>query len=398
MTDPLGQSQVIPYLIGLCKAGYTFSLLSCEKKDRLQKNEQHIRKLLAPYPIQWHPIPYTPSPPILAKYWDLHQLKKTACQIYETQPFAMTHCRSYVPTDIGLQLKKKYGTKLFFDMRGFWVDERVDGGLWNLRNPIYKIAYWRYKQKEAQYLQQADMTISLTHAGIQEMKTWDSYQEGQRLEMIQCSTDFDLFQLHTPQKREAARKQLGLAPNELIFAYLGNIGTWYMLDEMLQFFKQAKQSYPNAQFLFLTHETPATIYGYLSKYQLNPSDFVITFAARQEVATLMAAADIGLFFIKPAYSKISSSPTKLGELLAMGMPVICNAGVGDVREIIQATNSGMALEKFDATSFQQVINQIPQLLQKDGANIRQKAIENYSLQKAIGRYVQLYKEVLSYEG
>ena len=33
MTDPLGQSQVIPYLQGLSKHGYEIFLLSCEKKQ-----------------------------------------------------------------------------------------------------------------------------------------------------------------------------------------------------------------------------------------------------------------------------------------------------------------------------------------------------------------------------
>ena len=33
MTDPLGQSQVIPYLQGLSKKGFQFYLLSCEKPE-----------------------------------------------------------------------------------------------------------------------------------------------------------------------------------------------------------------------------------------------------------------------------------------------------------------------------------------------------------------------------
>ena len=41
MTDPLGQSQVLPYLCGLSKSGYQFTILSFEKKQRL-KNERHI--------------------------------------------------------------------------------------------------------------------------------------------------------------------------------------------------------------------------------------------------------------------------------------------------------------------------------------------------------------------
>ena len=31
MTDPLGQSQVLPYLIGLTKEGFTFHIISFEK-------------------------------------------------------------------------------------------------------------------------------------------------------------------------------------------------------------------------------------------------------------------------------------------------------------------------------------------------------------------------------
>ena len=37
LTDPLGQSQIIPYLAGLSKANYQFTILSVEKKQRLSK-------------------------------------------------------------------------------------------------------------------------------------------------------------------------------------------------------------------------------------------------------------------------------------------------------------------------------------------------------------------------
>ena len=45
MTDPLGQSQVIPYLQGLSKAGYDIFLLSCEKKQVFDQNKAAIEKL-----------------------------------------------------------------------------------------------------------------------------------------------------------------------------------------------------------------------------------------------------------------------------------------------------------------------------------------------------------------
>jgi hypothetical protein len=45
MTDPLGQSQVIPYLAGLSAKGYVFTLISCEKEDAYKKNRDKIDKL-----------------------------------------------------------------------------------------------------------------------------------------------------------------------------------------------------------------------------------------------------------------------------------------------------------------------------------------------------------------
>ena len=44
MTDPLGQSQVLPYLRGLSKEGYEFHLISFEKPDRYE-NIENIFKL-----------------------------------------------------------------------------------------------------------------------------------------------------------------------------------------------------------------------------------------------------------------------------------------------------------------------------------------------------------------
>ena len=58
-------------------------------------------------------------------------------------------------------------------MRGFWADERVDGKLWDLKNPIYKWVYNYFKRKELQFLNNADYTVSLTFSGKEEMLKWE---------------------------------------------------------------------------------------------------------------------------------------------------------------------------------------------------------------------------------
>ena len=66
-------------------------------------------------------------------------MQKLSFQLHREHSFKLVHCRSYISALVGLKLQKKFGLKFIFDIRGFWADERVDGGIWNLNNPIFKI-------------------------------------------------------------------------------------------------------------------------------------------------------------------------------------------------------------------------------------------------------------------
>ena len=76
----------------------------------------------------------------------------------------------------GLHLQRKYGVKFIFDMRGFWADERVDGKIWNLSNPIFNTIYKYFKKKEKAFLEEADYIISLTEHARDVIHTWASVQ------------------------------------------------------------------------------------------------------------------------------------------------------------------------------------------------------------------------------
>ncbi|RYG29944.1 MAG: glycosyltransferase, partial [Chitinophagaceae bacterium] len=52
MTDPLGQSQVIPYLKGLTAAGYRFTILSCDKPENYQSGKDQVFETLEKLKVQ----------------------------------------------------------------------------------------------------------------------------------------------------------------------------------------------------------------------------------------------------------------------------------------------------------------------------------------------------------
>jgi glycosyltransferase involved in cell wall biosynthesis len=394
MTDPLGQSQVIPYLIGLSKAGYKITLLSCEKKEKYEQQGQYIHSLLKENDIQWAYIFFTSSPPILAKYYDLFQLKRKAVQLQKAHNFSLVHCRSYVSAAVGLMLKQKFGLKFLFDIRGFWVDERVDGGLWNLKNPIYKYAYKKYKIKEANYISNADTIVSLTENGKREMQKWKSCK-GTVIDVIPCCADYDLFSIQTSSEKESGKVSLGFSKTDFVLSYLGSIGTWYMLDEMLDFFVVLKSYKNNAKFLFVSNGEEIIIQDAAKRKRISIADIKIVNAKRKDVPQSIKASDLSLSFIKPAYSKKSSSPTKLGELLAMGIPTVCNTKIGDIDEIIIDTRGGLLINGFGVSEYKKAIEQLDEFYKKyNPEEIRERSKKQYDLNNGVEKYKVIYQRLL----
>ncbi len=148
LTDPLGQSQILPYLRELSKHGFQFTILSFEKKERYQKEKGIVNDALNSSGIKWVPLWFTSSPPVVSKIYDRWQLKRKVLDLHRLENFDMIHCRSYVAAEMGLFLKNRLGTKFLFDMRGFWADEKVDSHQWNQNNYLYRLIYKHYKKKE----------------------------------------------------------------------------------------------------------------------------------------------------------------------------------------------------------------------------------------------------------
>lgn len=395
MTDPLGQSQVLPYLTGLSKQGYSFTIISFEKSNKYLANKNLINQICNEAQIQWIPLTYTKRPPVLSTLWDYRKMIRKARLLHQANPFDLVHCRSYIAALAGLSLKKSVGLKFLFDMRGFWADERVDGNLWNLRNPGYKLIYNFFKSKERDFLTYADKTISLTEAGKLEMLRWDIPNLTQeKIQVIPCAADFNLFRLSSPEYQEEAKLNLGFKKDDFVLSYVGSIGTWYLLNEMASFFRFLKQKCNHAKFLMLTPDNADYIKNVLKQHSINLNDVVIKYATRTQLPALAYASDFNIFFIKPAYSKIASSPTKLGEMLAMGIPVICNSGVGDVAQIVTETKSGFCIDDFSESTFNMVIDRMLSYKNYDRAAIRNKAQKIYDLQWGIKSYLDVYNQLM----
>ena len=397
MTDPLGQSQVIPYLAGLTEYGYEFTILSCDKPKKYADHKEYVMNLLKPYSIKWISIPYHKKPPVLSSYYDFLMLKKKAKELYKKEKFDMVHTRPGVPTLVALWLKKKYGLKFLNDIRGFWADERVDGGMWNMKNPLFKAIYKWFKKKEFECLEIADYNTCLTFKAKEEILSWKNIpNQPINITVIPCSVDMELFDPENIDQgfESCFKKELNIKDSDFIISYLGSIGGWYLTDEMMQFCKIASDKIPNAKFLFISPHNHSIIAAAAKKFGIPRKKFLVKYGKRHEVPALLSFSNYSIFFIKPCYSKLSSSPTKHGEIMAMGIPVITNAGVGDVEQIVEKYKSGFVLKQLNEQQFLLTSESISKGISFDKKEIRNGAKEFYDLQHAIDKYRKIYDSVL----
>jgi glycosyltransferase involved in cell wall biosynthesis len=397
MTDPLGQSQVISYLTGLSKKGISIQLVSFEKRERYGIHKKKIESLLAQTNITWHPVFYTKNPPILSTLFDLVKLNYKCRKLNSIYKFSLVHCRSYITSLIGLRLKKKYGIKFIFDMRAFYADERVDGGLWPQNRFIYRKIYNYFKRKELEFINNADYTISLTEKGKEIIGNWKGVKNNfVPIQVIPCCVDLEKF---NPEKisegqLDKIREQLSIQKDQKILSYVGSVGTWYLPDEMMQFFKKIKQKFPNALFLFITGETEKNIFSIANKNGVSPNDIRVVECLHHQVPEFLSTSNYSLFFIKPAFSKSGSSPTKMGEIMALGIPLICNRGVGDVESIVKDTGCGVLLNDFSDSSFQNTVEELS-ASNFDKQKLRIGATKYYSLERGVELYWEVYEKLLA---
>ncbi len=309
------------------------------------------------------------------------------------EKFDVLHARVHIPM-LMAALARRYSAdkpKLLFDIRGFFPEEYTDAGIWPEGGWLYRSA----KRVEAWLMNEADGFVVLTEKAREilfpESKNGGFDDDGRPVEVIPCCVDISRFE--NAISRDAARLRLGVG-NRFVAAYVGSFGGWYLTDEMMEFFEAVREFRPDAFILILTQREKEKIAGELKKRGFAEGDFLVESVRPAEIAGYVAAADVAISFIKACYSKLSSSPTKIAEYLACGVPIIANRGVGDVDELIEANRVGSVLEDLSRESYLKALQEITSLGDVSGRS-RETARREFDLEKVGGeRYRRVYERLL----
>ena len=129
---------------------------------------------------------------------------------------------------------------------------------------------------------------------------------------------------------------------------------------------------------------------------VDPADYVITRAKPDEVGRYLAGVDFALCFYQPKFSEIAASPTKVGEYLGAGLPVVATAGIGDLDALVEGHDVGVLVDDFSPGAYADAFERVLRLAEDPGCRDRCRAVARTHLSlHAVGipRYDRLYHEV-----
>lgn len=391
LLEPIGQSQILPYLEGLSRRGLEFALLTFEKPEDMTSGLATVEKTrtrLGAAGILWVPLRYHKHPALLSTLYDVACGTVWALRLARGHRAQLLHVRSYVPAVMALPSRWFLRCPLLFDIRGFWVDERVEGGIWRRG-----IIYWLAKRVEWLLYRNADAVVSLTVAGKGVVEGLPAVAgRGIPIEVIPTCVDTERFAAKVADK--ALMERAGFE-GKVVFAYIGSVGTWYALDRTLDFFRALGQEISNAAFLFVVRGTGNELRVQLKQCGLDAVSLVVPGVSHEQIPKWLSIATVGTAFIRPTPSKVASFPTKIGEYLASGLPVVVSAGVGDCDRLIEADQVGVIIREHTPEAYRRAVKALRELLEDPGLSdrCRQVALTHLSLSQGVMRYHALYRRL-----
>mgnify|MGYP001079220823 CR=1 FL=1 len=327
LCDPLGYSQVLRYLLRLDNR-FEIRIISFESRENFDSgNVESVRKELSARSVHWNPLKanrrgWLPGVCISVLKMMMLVAFSRLCG------YRIFHCRSYVPAFIGLLFSLCFGSKLIFDMRGFWVDELCASG----RIVPHSISYKILRFLESAVVNRADAIVVLTYVARNFLSNKYSKEVGERTYVI--STCVDRTRFLVPANRDL----IGESENNLVFSVVGTISSgWFDRDRLASWIDVCLSNYKDSVFKIVSLDSSLVIENFVFKYDLRRfgQRIVHSPVEPKDIPNELCTHHLsGIFYSGFGRSELGRAPTKIGELLAAGVPFVISPGIGDIDHIL----------------------------------------------------------------
>lgn len=386
--EQLGQSQVFPYVKGLARVR-PFILLTFEKSVDLNDltRRKQFELMTKEIGIKWIPLRYHHKPSSISKIYDILIGFMVCIYICTFCKIKIVHARGYVAAVLGLWLKNIFRVRFIFDMRGFWVDQRIELGIWHEGTIIVRFARWM----ESKFLQSADVVFALSSAAVLAMKKWPAVIDRDiRFEVVTTCTDLNLFKPPLSIDRSNVGRNFTLG-------YVGNAGPGYKLDPVFEMYRAIQRIEPLAKLKIVNRNDHVLIKEKLNAYGIKNNEVELISCEYPEVPSEMWGIDLGIFFYEWRKTHVSSVPTRMGEFLACGVPCLSDENGAGFLNILENEGVGIVLRSMDLAQINLAAKQAVMIAKQE--DIRSKCVDvakrHFSLEVGVKNYERVYCDLES---
>jgi|TARA_B100000315_G_scaffold191692_1_gene182033 hypothetical protein len=288
-------------------------------------------------------------------------------------------------------MKKLMKIQFIFDMRGWWIEEKIDSGHWKnfLFAPIVRFLKWTEKMS----LNNCDQIVVLTHSTKATLlEFYPDFRN--KLTVIPTCTDVNSFGAFDPLARNQIRSQLGISKDARVLIYSGSFGGNYAVTTGIDIFTVFLKLFPRGHVIILSKTEPQIISEKLNSSIVRQERIHIFEVNYSQVNKYLSAGDLGLILYSDSWSNIGRSPTKLAEYWLCGLPVLAPKNIGDLEMLKSRYPFG--LEFFHGNNSGSINDSMTRLsLQNHRQELRKAATKYFGMKKGVELYRMVYARVLN---
>lgn len=359
LSEGVGSSQISPLISLLSKSGLKIKLISYEKVNPSVKLREYFESI----GVDWDFRPFGSHGLI----GGLDRLNDLRTKIPNAR---LIHARSDIPAVSAIT---SHQGPVLWDVRSLWADQKIV----IQRNILNKTLYKSYRKLENISAHKSLGMSTLTSAVVPILERRNGRLPMMRT-VVSTAVDLDRFQLTNTM------------PSVLRALFSGTYNDYYDLNLSSIFMEELRRQ--------IRVETHWARPFESSKSYLGVGEEEILFVPQNEIAKLIPNYSFGVSICKlnTGPSLTAAMPTKIGEFLACGRPVVVNRGLGDMDKFIAESKVGVTLSG-DPGNARDAATELIELVSDPETPSRCRAIAEkyFSMDVGAEKYLDLYARMLT---
>jgi glycosyltransferase involved in cell wall biosynthesis len=299
----------------------------------------------------------------------------------------LVHARSFIPALLTAIIKKVFRFKiaLLYDNRGLYIDELIYTGILEKGSIKEKI----FRKLENLIYKESNHIVVVSNEFKKYLSSKIPHSPKNIVEKIsvipnRAKIDYSILpEILIEQKSK----------NKIIGVYSGSAAKWQNIDKLFELISIVVKEMKNFHFNIITYH-PTEFELKLLEFEYLKQYVSIKKLKSKNVGIELIQCNFAILLREDNKINNVSSPLKISEYLAAGLPIIISKGIGDTEQIISKYNVGSII--YDA-NYMDAIKKIKMLLMEKDISERciYVAKKEYDIEQSFIEYKSIYKQLLS---